>query len=184
MEEPLDTVQTTTEPISDEAEPDEAEAAKILRPTRTPFTAEEQHRLSEVLLYCYFNQRDESDFSNMAFWNAIREVCVLNGIDSLCVSKAIRILMADGNAPTDHEIWYLLDKMELSVRQIRSISGIYWQKQKRVQEEILASGAPKCVPRITDPAFKKGIKDFLFAMYNVLGVLQFTDAKALEKALY
>lgn len=143
----------------------------------------EQHRLAEVLLYNYFNQRDESNFASASFWEAIRHICTLYGVDSLCVSKTIRILMVDTCRPTDLETYYLLDKIMLSVRQIKNISGIYWQKQKKLKAEIERIGAPKCTPKVTDPALRKGMKDFLFAMYGIVGIFQFTDAKTLQTAL-
>ena len=152
-------------------------------PAKAPLDQNEQHRLAEIMLYCYFNQCDEAVFGTASFWTAIKSICEIYGIDSLCVSKSLRILLVDTNRPTDIEIWYLLDKTGHSVRQIKHISGIYWQKQKKLFEEVTKMGPPRCIPRITDPALKKGLKDFLFAMYGMCGIFQFTDAKTLREAL-
>lgn len=146
-------------------------------------TAAEQHRLAEVLLYCYFNQMDEKVFGTAAFWNTVKGICETFGIDNIAISKGFRILMVDTNRPTDLETWYLLDKTQHSVRQIRSISGIYWQKQKRLLEEVQSVGTPAVRPRILDAVMRKHIKDFVFAVYSVCGIFQFTDAKTLQKAL-
>ena len=43
------------------------------------------------------------------FWNAIIAICKLYDIDSLAISKAIRILTAPENEPNSREIYYLLN---------------------------------------------------------------------------
>lgn len=152
-------------------------------PAPSALSAAEQHRLAEVLLYCYFNRMDADVFGTASFWNAMRDICETFGIDNVAVSKGLRILMVDTNRPTDLETWYLLDKTQHSVRQIKAISGIYWQKQKRLLEEVRSLGAPKPQPRITDPVMRKSIKDFAFAIYGICGIFQFTDAKTVRNAL-
>ena len=94
------------------------------------FTQIEKDRLTEVLFYLYFDNKSEEHLSNIDFWNTISGLCKIYNIDSAQVSRAARILFADENRPTELEIWYLLDKLGVSVRPIRKISGIYWQKQK------------------------------------------------------
>lgn len=166
-------------------EPETAQAPAGSAPAlgEIALTAAEQNRLAEVMLYCYFNQMDGNVFGTASFWNAIRDVCETFGIDSVAISKSFRLLMVDTNRPTDLETWYLLDKTQHSVRQIRNISGIYWQKQKKLLEEVEHVGLPAIQPRIHDPVMRKSIKDFVFAMYGICGIFQFTDVKTLQKAL-
>ena len=171
------------EDSEDEESPESSPSPKASRKDPIELTAAEQHRLSEVLLYCYFNQMDEKVFGTAAFWNTIKGICETFGIDTIAISKGFRILMVDTNRPTDLETWYLLDKTQHSVRQIRNISGIYWQKQKRLLEEVQSMGVPAVRPRILDAVMRKHIKDFVFAVYSICGIFQFTDAKTLQKAL-
>ena len=145
-------------------------------------TAEEKDRLVEVLIYLYFNNKPDKTLGKQEFWMAIKNICDMYNIDSMSISKTVRILMAKENVPEDDEIYYLLDKMGLTVRPIRSISGIYWQKQVAFKN-LFATKPPVIKRRITDIVIKKNIKDFLFALYEVLGVFTHINIKQLEDTL-
>ena len=183
----MDNDEELTEELDEESEEEEISQSAIPKKKAVPkpieLTAAEQNRLSEILLYCYFNQIDEKVFGTAAFWNTIKGICDTFGIDSISISKSFRMLMVDTNRPTDLETWYLLDKTQHSVRQIRNISGIYWQKQKKLLEEVEHVGVPAVKPKISDPVMRKNIKDFVFAIYGICGIFQFTDAKTIQKAL-
>ena len=59
----------------------------------------EKERLIEILFYLYFNNKDSKMMGKVEFWNAIIAVCKLYDIDSLAISKAIRVLTAPENEP-------------------------------------------------------------------------------------
>lgn len=145
-------------------------------------TPEEKDRLVEVLIYLYFNNKPEQILGKSEFWMTIRNMCDLYKIESLSISKSVRILMAKENVPQDDEIYYLLNKMGMTVRPIRSISGIYWQKQIEFQKQFETS-TPVIRRRITDIVTKKNMKDFIFALYETLGIFGSVDSKMLEKIL-
>lgn len=142
-------------------------------------TIEEKDRLAEVLLYLYFNEKPETVLGKKEFWEAIRNICDMYKIDSLSISKAVRILMAKENIPQDDEIYYLLNHMGMSVRPIKKVSGIYWQKQVELAKKAVTS-PPVIKRRITDIVIKKNIRDFLLALYDVLGIFSNIDIKMLE----
>lgn len=144
------------------------------------FTQVEKDRLTEILFYLYFDNKDASHLENVEFWNTISSLCKVYNIDSLQVSKAARILFAKENNPVEIETWYLLNKLGVSVRPIRKISGIYWQKQKHFEEIVNTYGPPTIDRRINDAAMKKNIRDFLIALVDMFGTLSVIDGKFLN----
>ena len=146
-------------------------------------TPEEKDRLVEVLLYLYFNNLDSKIIEKEEFWKSIKNICELYRIESLAISKSVRILLAPENMPREDEVYYLLNKMGLSVRQIKNISGIYWQKQKKFDELFKNSSTPVVKRRILDIVIKKNIRDFFIALYNVLGIFGYIEKNILEDTL-
>lgn len=146
------------------------------------FSTEEKDRLIEILIYLYFNNKDAKILAKEDFWHAIKNICNIYKIDSLSISKSVRILMASENVPNDEETYYLLKKLGLSVRQINRVSGIYWQKQKAFDEKFTKE-IPYIKRRIVDIVVKKNIRDFIFALYEVLGIFGSVDIKLLEDTL-
>lgn len=133
-------------------------------------TQEEHDRLIEVLFYLYFNNKDSKILSSNLFWNTIKSICILYNINDRAVMQSVRVLMADENCPQEEETYYLLSKIGLTVRPIRRISGIYWQKQKAFQEKFDAGYVPKITRRLTDVVYKKSIRDFIYAIYDMNGI--------------
>ena len=133
-------------------------------------TQEENDRLIEILFYLYFNNKDPKILSSSLFWNSIKSICTLYNINDRAIVLAVRIIMADENCPQEDETYYLLSKMKLTVRPIRKISGIYWQKQKALQERFDKGMIPKITRRMTDVIYKKSIRDFIYAMYDMNGI--------------
>lgn len=146
-------------------------------------TAEEKDRCVEVLFYLYFNNVNENVLGKATFWNTINNLCQIYDIDSLSISKAIRILLISENIPSDKEMYYLLNKLGLTVRPLNKISGVYWQKQVKFQEEITAGKIPTIHRRITDIVMKRSMRDFIYAMYNFFSIFSNIDITLLEKNL-
>lgn len=137
-------------------------------------TQEEKDRLIEILFYLYFNDKDSKILSSALFWNTIKDICTLYNINDRSIVQSVRILMADENCPQDKETYYLLSKIGLTVRPIRKISGIYWQKQKAYAEEFQTS--PPVIKRhLFDVVHKKSIRDFVVAMHNFNGIFNNVD---------
>ena len=132
-------------------------------------TQEENDRLIEILFYLYFDNKDPKILSSNLFWTSIKSICTLYNINDRSVIQAVRILMADENRPQDKETYYLLNKIGLTVRPIRNISGIYWQKQKTFAEEFEKT-PPIIKRRLNDVVYKKSIRDFVYAMYDMNGI--------------
>ena len=65
----------------------------------------------------------------------------------------------------------LLNKIGLSVRPIRHISGIYWQKQKAYAEKF-ETATPVVTRKLTDVIYKKSIRDFVYALYDFTGIFK------------
>ena len=140
---------------------------------------EEKDRLFEILFYLYFNNKDSKILSSNLFWQAISAICTLYNINNLAVVQSVRILMAEEHSPQDKETYYLLNKLGLSVRPIRHISGLYWQKQKAFAEEFTVN--PPIIKRhLTDVVYKKSVRDFLYAMYDVCGIFNEIPKELLE----
>ena len=140
----------------------------------------EKDRLLEVLFFLYFNNKNTKMIGSKNFWNAILNVCVLYNIDNISISKAVRILTAVENRPNEREIYYLLNKLGLSVRPINKISGIYWQKQVKYNKEFEEGNLPKIRNRVLDVVMKRSIRDFIFAIYDFIGIFNCIDLKILE----
>lgn len=141
---------------------------------------EDKDRLFEILLYLYFANIPEKYAGTAEFWNLIKSICGLYNISDTAIIRAVRVLTAKENIPTDDETWFLLNQMGLTVRPIRTISGIYWQKQKEFSNKY-ESKRPHIYRRVTDIIMKKAIRDFIFAMYESLGVFAYVDIELLKK---
>lgn len=139
-------------------------------------TQEENDRLIEILFYLYFNNKDSKVLSSNLFWQTIKAICILYNINERAVVQAVRILTADENSPKDKETYYLLNKIGLSVRPIRNISGIYWQKQKAFSEEFVTN-PPEVKRHLTDVIYKKSIRDFVYAIYDFTGIFNEVSLK-------
>lgn len=141
-------------------------------------TQEEKDRLVEILFYLFFDNKDAKILSSNLFWTTIKSICALYDINDRAIVQAVRILMADENRPEEKETYYLLNKIGLTVRPIRNISGIYWQKQKAFAEEF-ETFTPVVKRRLTDIVYKKSIRDFVFAMYDLNGIFSYVDKDVL-----
>jgi hypothetical protein len=144
------------------------------------FTQIEKDRLTEVLFYLYFDNKDEKLLGNMDFWNTINSLCRVYNVDGIQVSKAARILFAEENKPSEFEIWFLLNKLGVSVRPLRKISGIYWQKQKHFAETVEKYGTPNIRRCITDAAMKQNVRDFIVAILEMFGTFSAIEGKFLD----
>ncbi len=144
-------------------------------------TAEERDRCVEVLFYLYFNNVNEKVLEKADFWTTINNLCKIYDIDSLSISKAIRILLVQENIPTDKEMYYLLNQIGLTVRPLNKISGVYWQRQVKFQKEIESGDLPVIHRKIVDVVMKRSMRDFIFAMYDFFSIFGNIDKKLLEK---
>lgn len=127
---------------------------------------EERDRLIEVVFYLYFDNKPEETITNRDFWEVINSICKLYNIDSVSITKAVRILMAEENVPQEDETYYLLHNVGLTVRPIKKLTGIYWQKQKAIEEKL--SKTPITVHRrINDVIVKRSMRAFLEAMHSL-----------------
>lgn len=141
-------------------------------------TQEENDRLIEILFYLYFDNKDSKLLASNLFWNTIKAICTLYNINDRAIIQAVRILMAEENCPNDEETYYLLNKIGLSVRPIRNISGIYWQKQKEYAEKFITT-PPVIKHRLIEVVYKKSIRDFVYAMYDLNGIFNEVALKEL-----
>lgn len=144
------------------------------------FTPVEKDRLTEILFFLYFDNKDSEHLANMDFWNTVSSLCKVYNVDSAQVSRAARVLFADENKPSEFETWYLLDKLGVTVRPLRKISGIYWQKQKHFAETVATYGPPSISRKITDPAMKQNVRAFLIALVDMFGTLSAIEGKFLN----
>lgn len=145
-------------------------------------TVQERDRLIEIMFYLYFDTKDEKTLSSKEFWTVVNAVCSMYHIDSIKITEAIRLLMAEENAPQDDETYYLLHKVGLTVRPIRKLTGIYWQKQKAIEEKLAVT--PIIVTRkINDVIVKRNMRDFINAMYNLSDCLLDLGNDVLSKIL-
>ena len=147
----------------------------------TTMTIEERDRLCEILFFKYFENQPPEKLGDSKFWNCINSMCAANGVDSLLTSKAVRILMAKENRPEDFEMWYLFRKWDTSVRQLRSFTGMYWQKQKKMEKRFNDGERPYVKRRITDVAMKASIKGFITTIYSVFGSFKYLQLPMLEE---
>lgn len=135
----------------------------------------ERDRLYEIVFFQYFNNKTEEQLQNPKFWASINAICESYDIDSVQLTKIIRILTNADNAASELETYYLLTKAGLSVRKINRMTGIYWQKQVALNDTLNKSGAPSIKRRITDIIMRNSLKEFVHAMYDIFGVLHEID---------
>jgi hypothetical protein len=135
----------------------------------------EEARLYEIIFYLFFNDKSDEMVKNENFWNFIKSLCALYNLNYDIIVRNLRILLKDENAPSEKEIVYLLNKTGVTVRPMVKISRIYWQKQKKILEDIIASGPPEIKQYIFDPVSKIQIKEFVKAFYNVAGIFSNLD---------
>src|SRR5574344_353929 len=147
-------------------------------------TVEEKDRLVETIIYLYFTAQDRKTIESVSFWKAIKEICETFSIDSISISKAARILLANENRPSDEETYWLLNNIGLTVRPIRTISGIYWQKQVKFKEDFEAGKKPIIKRRITDIVVKQNMRDFIGAIYKITGIFGNIDKEILDNTLF
>jgi hypothetical protein len=141
---------------------------------------EELDRLYEVLVYLYFDKLDDELVKNPNYWTGIRNLCISFKISDICLMKAVRILLIPDNIPTEIEMYYLFDKIGLTVRPIRKISGIYWQKQKEYKT-ILKDKTVAVSRKILDPAMKNTLKGFVSLIYKISGIFSIISEIDLEE---
>lgn len=135
----------------------------------------ERDRLYEIVFFQYFNNKTEEQLQNPKFWASINAICESYDIDSVQLTKIIRILTNADNAASELEIYYLLNKAGLSVRKINRMTGIYWQKQVALNDTLNKLGAPSIKRRVTDIIMRNSLKEFVHAMYDIFGVLHEID---------
>ncbi len=145
------------------------------------FTSEEKDRLCEILFFNYFNNKPSESLGDAKFWNCINAICQSYNIDSLMVSRAMRVLMAKENRPEEFETWYLFWKMDTSVRNMKGFTGLYWQKQKHYEELYNSGKRPKVSRRLTDVAVKRSMYDFVKAIYDIFGSYKYLNLDNLNE---
>lgn len=146
-------------------------------------TSTEKDRLIEVLFYLFFNNTDAKTLGKAEYWEMIHSICKAHNIEAHTVSKAVRLLIAKENIPSEEEIYYLLNEAGLTVRPINKISGIYWQKQIKYGDQFKLGMIPKIDRKITDIVVKKSMRDFIMAMYSTFGIFNNIELKTIQKIL-
>lgn len=141
----------------------------------------EKDRLIEILFYLYFNNKDSRMTGKAEFWDMIKSVCKLYNINNIAVAQAIRILTAKENRPEDAETVYLFNKIDTSVRHLNKISGIYWQKKIQYEKEFDDGKLPIIKNRITDVIMKRAMRDFVYAIYDINGILKYISETQFEE---
>ena len=131
----------------------------------------EKDRFYELVFYQYFNNREPEQIQNPLFWKTVNTLCEAYGIDPVQITKCIRLLSNPDDRPSDVEMYYLFNAAGLSVRKINRISGLYWQRQTALSEQIKKDGPPTIRRRVTDIIAKNSLKEFIHALYDVFGVL-------------
>jgi hypothetical protein len=139
-------------------------------------------RTIEILIYYYFNRRDNKINGRREYWIAISNLCALYGIDQTCIVKATRILLAPENVPQEDETVYLMNQMGVSVRQLNRITGIYWQKKIEHEANFAKKILPKIEPRIKDVFIKKNLILFIQALIEFTGIFNNLSLDKLLKA--
>ena len=143
-------------------------------------TLEEKDRDIEVLIYLYFSNQASITAS---FWATIKTLCELNTINYNHIVKAVRTLCMEENVPKDKETYYLLGtQLHITVRPLRKMSGIYWQKQKEYAKEF-ETHTPIVHRTSVDVAMKNSMRKFLAALNDFFGILSYLDNKALSNIL-
>jgi len=145
-------------------------------------TLDESDRIIEILFYYYFMDKINK-VSTTNFWEMIKKLCDTYTIDATAIAKAVRIVAVPENTPNEEEAVYLLIKqLGMSSRPFNKLTGIYWQKQLKYKNQFEdASKCPTIKRRITDIAMKKNMRDFIFAVYDFLGVFTNIDILLLNK---
>ena len=141
----------------------------------------EKDRLIEILFYLYFNNKDSRTVGKMEFWDMIKSICKLYNINNIAVGQALRIISAKENRPEDEETVYLFNKIDTSVRNLNKISGIYWQKKIAIEKEIEAGKIPVVKNRILDVGIKRAMRDFVYAIYDMNGILKYISETQFDK---
>jgi hypothetical protein len=141
----------------------------------------EKDRLIEILFYLYFNNKDSKITGKAEFWDMLRSICKLYNINNIAVAQALRILTAKENRPEDEETVYLFNKIDTSVRNLNKISGIYWQKKIAIEKEIEEGKVPVIKNRILDVTIKRAMRDFVYAIYDMNGILKYISENQFDK---
>lgn len=144
-------------------------------------TAEEKDRLCEVLFLKYFQNKPKETLGDAKFWNCIHSICQAYGIDSAFITRCTRILLAKENAPSDYETWYLFWKLNTPVRPMKGFTGIYWQKQKKFEEDYSNGVKPHVYRRITDVALKRSMHSFVNAIFDIFGSYKYLNTDTLNE---
>lgn len=146
------------------------------------FTNEEKDRAIEILFYIYFDNKTEEMLGKKEFWEVIHSICRMYSIDNMAITKAVRMLLCEENAPQEAESYYLLRNMGLTVRPINKLTGIYWQKQKAIEEQLLKTPI-KIHSRIKDVIIKRSMRDFLNALLDISETLSIIGSDNLKTVL-
>lgn len=168
----------------EDLEAEEPEKPKKPRKTKVkyPLNADDQDRIIEVLVYLYFNNKAEVVLKNPSFWTSVKDICDIYHVEYIALAKCVRLLAFDENRPKEEEIYALLGyKLGVSTRNLKNMSGIYWQKQvkyKKTYEENPAK-IPVSKRRILDPVQRKAMRDFVRVLYDWLGIFSYLDIKFL-----
>lgn len=178
MDEQEESIEIEEDDIDEEAAPKKPKAPSM----KKKLTQEEKDRLIEILVYHYFNDKKVEVLQTQSFWTMINTLCQVHKVDPLSISKSIRILSAKENTPEEEEEAYLFGSIGMTVRPIYKVSGVYWQKQKELREKFMTT-PPTVRRRILDIVMKKSLRDFLFAMYDMFGILNWVDIRLLEEAI-
>ena len=72
--------------------------------------------------------------------------------------------------------------MGLTVRPINKLTGIYWQKQKAIEEQLLKAPI-KIHSRIKDVIIKRSMRDFLNALLDISETLSIIGSDNLKTVL-
>ena len=144
-------------------------------------TAEEKDRLCEVLFLRYFQNKPKEVLADAKFWGCTYEICKAYNIDSTFITRCTRILLAKENIPTEYEMWYLFWKLETPVRPMKGFTGIYWQKQKKFEEDYKNGVKPNVHRRITDVALKRSMHAFINAIYDIFGSYKYLNSDTLNE---
>lgn len=137
-------------------------------------TEKEKMRFLEILFYLYFSNKDDKIIKNPYFWKHIEELCKLYVINYSLVQRSLRTLILPENVPTPEEQMYYFNKAGISVRNIKAISGIYWQKQIELIEK---NKTKPIVVRniIINPMARDSLYKFIKAINNTSGIFKYID---------
>lgn len=144
------------------------------------FTVSQRDRLVEILFCNYFAKKEPEILQNVSFWHTIKHLCDTYSIDSIAVHRAVQILAQPDNKPEDLETYYLLNKLGVTVRPMLAMTGIYWQKQKSLEEHIKKTGPPAVRSRIVDVAMKQSMRKFIYATKDFFGIFRFMDYRLID----